>query len=177
MNNIIKKIVVPSAAYRAAFFSMAYDYRDGGELRYYREIIKENFEFGDYLTRLRRHSLGVGLDKGLIRYATYWLVDEKKDVIYGVSRLRHTLSEVSLKEGGHIGYDVPPSRRNDGNATELLRQTLVKAGSMGIKRVLMTCDSDNIASARVIEKNGGVLENRVISDYTRKFVCRYWINT
>ena len=156
---------------------MAYDYRESGDRRYYKEIMADGFDFEGYVTRLHRNSLGICLDEGLVPFTTYWLMCEGKDTIYGVSRLRHRLNKVSQKEGGHIGYDVPPSLRGAGNATELLRQTLQKARAIGLNRVLLTCDADNRASARVIEKNGGVLENQVISDYTRKIVNRYWINS
>jgi len=171
----MKYIVSPSAGLRGPFYKMAYDYRDCGDRRYYKDVIGDGFDFGEYVSRLHDAALGVGLKKGLVPYDTYWLMDEKEDTIYGVSRLRHMLNPVSHKEGGHIGYDVPPSLRNAGNATELLRQTIIKARSKGIYRVLLTCDADNAASARVIEKNGGALENQVISSFTNKLVNRYWI--
>ena len=172
----MKHIILPSAAYRTAFYKMAYDYRETFDQRYYKEIIKDGFDFEDYVILLHRNSQGIHLEEGLVPFTTYWLIDDRKDTIYGVSRLRHKLNDVSRKEGGHIGYDVPPSLRGCGNATELLRQTIAKAKAKGIMRVLMTCDSDNSASARVIEKNGGVLESQTVSDYTRKVVNRYWIN-
>ena len=172
----MKQIVLPSAALRTAFYKMALDYRESGDRRYYRDVVADGFDFEAYVTLLHRHALGISLEEGLVPYTTYWLMDEGKGTIFGVSRLRHKLNKVSQKEGGHIGYDVPPSWRGEGNATELLRQTLLKARAMGLFRVLLTCDEENRASARVIEKNGGVLENRIVSDYTKKIVCRYWIN-
>ncbi|MDR3120658.1 MAG: GNAT family N-acetyltransferase [Clostridiales bacterium] len=193
----MKRIVPPSAALRTAFYKMAYEYKDADDRRYYKEIVKDGFDYEDYVTRLHRYSLGIDLEEGLVPYTTFWMIDDSDGcgaggmglvrgrfgaggasgmTIYGVSRLRHSLNEQSRKEGGHIGYDVPPSLRNAGNATELLRQTLAKAKAIGIMRVLMTCDAENAASARVIEKNGGTLENQVISDYTKKIVNRYWIN-
>jgi len=57
----------------------------------------------------------------------------------------------------------------------LLKLMLGRAGEFGLDRVLVTCDSDNIGSARIIEKNGGVLENDVVSDNSGKLVSRYWI--
>jgi predicted acetyltransferase len=171
----MKRIVLPSASYRSAFYKMAHEYRDFEDGRYYREIIKPGFEFDGYVTELHRHSKGIGLARGLLPYYTHWLVDSG-DVIYGVSRLRLTLNANSKKEGGHVSYDVPPSSRNAGNATELLRQTLIKAKAMGLARALVTCDEINAASARVIVKNGGALENKVISEITGRIVNRYWID-
>jgi predicted acetyltransferase len=57
----------------------------------------------------------------------------------------------------------------------MLRLTLEKAKDMGIRRVLVTCDDDNPASARVIEKNGGTLANVVKTEYAEFPVRRYWI--
>lgn len=170
-----KHIIPPNVSLRSAFYKMAYDYREDGDRRYYKNVVAAGFDFEEYVTKLHRNSLGIDLEKGLVPFTTYWLVDERKDTIYAVSRLRHTLSAVSKKEGGHIGYDVPPSLRGFGYATEALRQTLAKARAKGIVRALLTCDADNYASARVIEKNGGVLDDQIVSEYTKKVVSRYWI--
>ena len=90
----------------------------------------------------------------------------------GTINLRHSLDHPTLRdEGGHIGYAVRPSARRQGIATDALRQMVGLAGSMGISRVLVTCDLDNIASARTIEAGGGVYEG----DLNGK--RRYWIKT
>ena len=170
----MKKLVKPSIYYRMAFYKMAYDYGNTVDQRYHSDIMDEDFEYTQYIDSLRGYETGEGLPNGLVPYSTFWLIEDFT-TIYGVSRLRHILNEQAKKEGGHIGYDVPPSLRNLGNATLLLKLTLRKAEQMGIARILMTCDSDNAASVRVIEKCGGVLENIVISDYSRKLVNRYWI--
>ena len=79
--------------------------------------------------------------------------------------------------GGHIGYVVIPSRHGCGYATEILRQALEHCSDIGLERVLLTCDIDNIASQRVIEKNGGVLEGLVEAPELRVPKRRYWIET
>jgi predicted acetyltransferase len=58
---------------------------------------------------------------------------------------------------GHIGYGVVPSKRGRGYATDALRQMLEYARVEGLPFVDLTTDPDNLASQRVIEKNGGVL--------------------
>ncbi|MHB8934154.1 MAG: GNAT family N-acetyltransferase, partial [Bellilinea sp.] len=92
------------------------------------------------------------------------------------SRLRHRLTPLLEEEGGHIGYDIRPSERGKGYATLLLALTLEKARESGMAGVLVTCDEDNIASARVIEKNKGQLLNTVVSQTSGKQVRRYWID-
>ena len=77
--------------------------------------------------------------------------------------------------GGHIGYGVRPSERRKGYATLMLRLVLDKARAMGIERVLITCDKDNLASARVIQKNGGVLDSESYSEQAKRVTQRYWI--
>lgn len=42
----------------------------------------------------------------------------------------------------------------------MLREALVVARAIGIERVLLTCDVDNVPSRRVITANGGELEDQ-----------------
>jgi predicted acetyltransferase len=78
-----------------------------------------------------------------------------------------------FKFGGHIGYGVRPSYRRQGFATEILRQSLTYIHGLGVTEVLVTCDEDNLGSIKVIESQGGVLENEVEFEGTLK--RRYWI--
>ena len=76
--------------------------------------------------------------------------------------------------GGHIGYAVRPAFRRRGFATEILRQSLEITESLGIRRVLVTCNAVNVASARVIERCGGVLESIVPGEDGSMPKRRYW---
>jgi len=78
-----------------------------------------------------------------------------------------------LNFGGHIGYGVRPKFRRRGFATEILRQSLKYIHELGVTEVLVTCDEDNVGSSKVIESQGGILENRV--EYEGRFKRRYWI--
>jgi predicted acetyltransferase len=91
------------------------------------------------------------------------------DEVIGFLNLRHDLNDWLLEEGGHIGYSVRPERRRQGHATRALALGVRRAGELGIDRVLVTCDTDNAASARTIESGGGVFED------VRKDKSRYWI--
>jgi predicted acetyltransferase len=83
------------------------------------------------------------------------------------------LTENLRIEGGHIGYGIRPSARNQGCGTKILELALEKVREMGIKQVLVTCDKDNVHSARVIQKNGGKLDSEIEKD--NKIIQRYWI--
>ncbi|MFN3746102.1 MAG: GNAT family N-acetyltransferase [Hyphomicrobiaceae bacterium] len=56
---------------------------------------------------------------------------------------------------GHIGYAVVPWKRGRGHATKALRTMLAEAARIGLRRIEISTDPDNLASQRVIAKNGG----------------------
>jgi predicted acetyltransferase len=93
----------------------------------------------------------------------------------GASRLRHALTPALEDIGGHIGYDIRPTERRKGYGTRLLALMLHKAKALGLARVFLTCDTENVASAKIIEKNGGVLASQSVSPRAGVLVSRYWI--
>lgn len=107
--------------------------------------------------------------------STHWLVRDGTTFV-GFSRLRHRLAPALEHHGGHVGYAIRPSERGKGYGTRILALTLNKAREMGLDRVLVTCDTDNLASVRVIEANGGVLQNQSVSNRSGKMISRYWIS-
>jgi predicted acetyltransferase len=72
-------------------------------------------------------------------------------------------------------YSVRPSERRKGYATEMLRLGLMKLKDLGVSKVLLTCDKDNIGSAKVIQNNKAILENELLDEDTKKIIQRYWI--
>lgn len=98
-----------------------------------------------------------------------WMVE--RDTVVGRISLRHTLTPWLLEVGGHIGYAVRPSARRRGHATTALSLMLSVAAGRGIDPVLVTCDDDNVASRRVIEASGGILED------VRNDKMRFWLRT
>jgi predicted acetyltransferase len=107
--------------------------------------------------------------------ATFLLAFVGEDLV-GRTSIRHRLNDFLLAAGGHIGYAVLPRFRRQGVATEILTQSLVVARSYDVGRVLVTCDEDNDASARVITRCGGVLENIVDNPEGGPRKRRYWID-
>jgi predicted acetyltransferase len=106
---------------------------------------------------------------GFVPCTTYWWVDG--DDYLGRINLRHRLNERLREIGGHIGYDIRPSARRRGHATAMLAAALPRAAALGIDKALLTCDADNLASRKVIERNGGVLEDE------RDGKLRFWVPT
>ncbi|KUM33623.1 GNAT family N-acetyltransferase [Arthrobacter sp. EPSL27] len=106
---------------------------------------------------------------GYVPCTYLWIVDG--DTFLGSLAIRHELTDFLLNEGGHIGYSVRPSARRRGHASTALADALPLARELGISRVLITCDEDNLGSRATIEKNGGVYED------SRNGKRRYWANT
>ena len=128
--------------------------------------------FADWTSRLRRSSdLSIPPPPGWVHCTYSWVVED--DSYLGTVALRHELTDFLLGSGGHVGYSIRPGARRRGLATWALARTLEYARDLGLTRVLVTCDPDNTASARTIERNGGQLEDtRDTSDGRKR---RYWI--
>ena len=113
--------------------------------------------------------------EGLVANSVFFLLDDERGRLLGAADIRHELNDVLLAHGGHIGDGIRPSERGRGLGTRLVALALDECRRLGITRVLMTCDDTNVASARTIEKNGGVLENKVPSE-DGGLERRYWID-
>lgn len=111
---------------------------------------------------------------GLVPDSVFFLLDIERNILLGAVNIRHYLNDYLLKYGGHIGDGIRPSERRKGYATEMIRLSLMECKKMGIDKVLLTCDKSNIASAKSIIKNGGILENEIADD-NGMILQRYWI--
>ncbi len=127
-----------------------------------------------------RHSVQRWLDRktrpraGLVPESILWLIDD--DEFIGRLSIRHHLNERLLQFGGHIGYEIRPTKRLMGYGKTILRLGLVEAKTLSISRALVTCDDTNIGSAKIIEANGGVLENIILLAGRGVPTRRYWID-
>lgn len=125
--------------------------------------------FETFVAVLRARASGEHLLAGFVPCTTLWWVDG--DTYLGRIAIRHGLTPRLLEVGGHIGYDVRPTARRRGHATAMLRAALPVARSIGIESALVTCDTTNVASRRVIESCGGQLDDQ------RSGKLRFWVPT
>ena len=126
--------------------------------------------FASFVEQLRADALGDSpRPSGHVPSTTLWWTDGAEYL--GRLSIRHRLTERLLEIGGHIGYDVRPTARRHGHATAMLAAAIPVAHSLGINPALITCDTGNIGSRKVIEANGGVLEDE------RNGKLRFWTPT
>lgn len=126
-------------------------------------------DFETYLENLEIKDESIGL----VPDSTFFCLDVQRDIFVGAVNIRHYLNDALLLNGGHVGDGVLPSERRKGIATQMIRLALDECRKLGIHRVLMVCDKENVGSAKSIQKNGGVLENEVIVNGVAE--QRYWI--
>ena len=147
-------------------------------------LAAENFTFGlglqpgmawpDYLATLHQRRYDAEQPPGMVP-GTFLVADVAGEIV-GRASIRHVLNDFLFEQGGHIGYAVLPGHRRRGYATEILRQSLIIARSVGVGRALLICDEDNAGSRAVIEACDGKLERVTTIASLPAPICRYWID-
>ena len=128
----------------------------------------------DWLEELNKRSCEDTVPEGLVPSSTYLGIREKDNYIVGMIDIRHYLNEYLTQVGGNIGYSVRKTERNKGYAKQMLKLALEKCKELKIKKVLITCDEDNIASEKVILSANAKFEDiRNIDGENKK---RFWID-
>jgi len=168
------ELVEPTEALREAFVEYVEEFAAAGERSHARDRDDVRSNFAGFVRRLRDHARGVGLPVGFVPQTTYWLVRDGR--VLGAAGLRHRLTDALRDVGGHVGYVIRPSERGKGYATRMLAMVLDRARLLGLRHVLVTCDKGNVASARVIQKNGGRLDSESPSPTDGVVKQRYWID-
>lgn len=132
----------------------------------------DNFE--EWLKKAQNDLSEKTCGQGRVPATQYLTIRKTDNKLVGMVQVRHDLNEYLLNFGGHIGDSVRPSERNKGYATKQINLALQECKKLGLKKVLITCNKNNLASARTIIKNGGVLENELQKTEGEIFQ-RYWI--
>lgn len=125
----------------------------------------------DWIAKEKENHLGIHLKDGFVPATTYLYILD--DQVIGIINIRHCLNDFLKRCGGHIGYSVHPNYRRQGYATKMLKEALKKCQQWDITPVLVTCNKENIASQKTIEKCGGILEDECFNE--NRITLRYWI--
>lgn len=160
----------PSARYKDSFIEATYEYiQENLGISWNPNILEERFH--EYVQTL--------LDKetdpiaGYVPSTQYWLI-VNGDTYAGEIDVRHYLTDSLRRFGGHIGYKVRPTMRQRGYGKFMCQLAIQEARQLGITDILITCDDDNVGSQKIIESNGGILQDKI--DNGRGVLTRrYWI--
>jgi predicted acetyltransferase len=163
-------LVQPTLEMKEAFLAYEEEWRHNDEkmVPYSARLLGHEYE--EWLRNISDKEI---YHEGFVPSHTYFFMDEQHNII-GAINIRHYLNDYLLSYGGHIGYGIRPTQRKKGYAVQMLSMALPIAKELGIEKALLTCDKENIASAKTIQKNGGILENEVIEE--GKMIQRYWID-
>lgn len=130
-------------------------------------------DFHDFDYYLKNLDTKEEAKNGWVPDTTLFCLDKDRNIFVGAVNIRHYLNDALLKTGGHIGLGVRPSERRKGYATAMLALALDACRKLGLNKVLICCNKENIGSAKSIRRNGGVLENEVEEE--GHIEQRYWI--
>lgn len=163
------QLVEPTEAFRDSFLEGAAEFAGEGRLdSTYAAFLGYDLrrlrsDFASFVWDLRHMADSSQLQQTGYQDRVYWLVDG--DRYLGQTSVRPELGTPYLiTYGGHIGYSIRPSRRRSGYGRRILELALVQCERLGLARVLVTCDEDNVASRRIIEANGGLFESGLVMD-------------
>lgn len=165
-------LIEPDISLEAEFMGMLAEFEaSGGPVPFVMHFGRRRF--ADIVEAAVANAQGTEVTPNMEPSTTWWFSDQNRHLL-GVVNIRHRLNEYLENYGGHIGYGIRPSERGKGCATALLSLALRKAETLKLKRVLITCEKNNVASRKVIQKNGGVLEDERV--YMGITMLRYWID-
>lgn len=166
-------LVKPTTDLQIEYLQFYVEWKESGETMIPWVIGKDPTDFPAMVQALLDAEQGKNIPKTWVPDSTYWLITEDKKIV-GAVNIRHELTEHLLNAGGHIGYGIRPSERQKGYATKLLALSLEKTKALGITKVLVVCDEENIASKKTILHNGGQRDDDFI-EADGNVVRRYWI--
>ncbi|MFT6068445.1 MAG: putative acetyltransferase [Bacteriovoracaceae bacterium] len=163
----------PSSLYKEGFINALNEFQHEDLWTDLDRVFLEN-RFDDYIDELSKNSKGLGLPLGWVPSTEYWLVEGTHFI--GRLNIRHKLTKALERFGGHIGYEVRKSERSKGHGKNMLKLALPKVLELGIKRALVTCDSNNLASQAVIKSCSGVFQDEIQLEEREFPTQRYWID-
>lgn len=167
------KLVLPTAEYKEACLAYRKEFEQHNDVMHGTAGLGDAESFDVWLKDVENRQFEDKLIDDRVPATTYLAVTVDTHHLIGMVNIRHRLNDVLKTSGGHIGYSVRASKRQMGYATEMLGLALKKCQALHIPRALVTCDQDNIASAKTIKNNHGQLAQSFMHEGT--MIEHYWI--
>lgn len=166
---------IPTEADEAAVMDYRAEYLAAGSEPNGMANLAQAQNYAEFLAHFRAYAREEDCPPGFVPGTQYIAVRKSDGRIVGMLNFRHKLNEYLLNFGGHAGYSVRPSERGHGYAAQMVALLKPVARELGIPKLLITCDKENLASANTIRNAGGVLENEV-EEHGRR-TQRWWVPT
>lgn len=167
------KLVLPTPEYKEKLMNYKREFIENGDSMDGTAGLRNAETFQEWYSAFCDNLTEETVRDGLVPATTYMAISTNDGRLIGMIDIRHRLNDYLLNFGGHIGYSIRKSERQQGYATEMLALSLTECVKLNIKKVLITCDKNNVASAKTIINNDGKLENEIAEG--DGFTQRYWI--
>lgn len=167
------KLVLPTPEYKEKLMNYKKEFIENRDSMDGTAGLRNAETFGDWYSAFCDNLNEETVRDGLVPATTYMAVSTNDERLVGMIDIRHCLNDFLFNFGGHIGYSIRKSERQQGYATEMLSLALRECEKLTLRKVLITCDKDNVASAKTITNNGGILENEIAEG--SGITQRYWI--
>lgn len=164
-------LTAPDVQYHASYMRAVYEFLAEGRPPMW-HLNKLQHHFDEYVAMLLASANDPLPDR--VPETHLWLIDTEEYI--GRCSVRHHLNDSLLRYGGHIGYEIRPSKRRMGYGVRQCQLAIDVCHRMGIRDILITCDDDNVGSYKIIEACGGVLQDR-IDNGRHALTRRYWVRS
>lgn len=167
----VMELIIPSLRYIESYKSALAEFDAHGISGFWQKfgkVVDEN----STINKIKNLDVKAELASDMVPSTVYWLIDN--DTFIGHVSIRHELNAALQQRGGHIGYAIRPSMQKKGYGSRLLELAIPKVKALGIEKALVTCDKENIASRKIIERNKGVLLDEI--EVNKKAIMRFWIS-
>lgn len=171
---MVLKLILPCRKYKKSYYDMVDEAIKNNDIHEMGNAYKNGETFEEMLQRLKDRRNGINIVSREVPATIYWMIVDNK--VVGTIDLRHKLNKDYYERLGNVAYYVKKSSRNNGFATEALKQAIKIYQKHNIKKILITCFEDNIASINVIKKNNGKLECKFKDEMTNKTILKWWIS-
>lgn len=139
--------------------------------------IYDGYTFEEVLDRcLKMEDEEYAKSVGRCQGRTFLLIRENDNKIVGTINVRWNLNEVMLRFGGHIGYGIRPTERRKGYNKINLYLGMLEAKKVGLEKVMLDCDVNNLGSDKTLKAFGGKLERTEIHPSDGILTNVYWFN-
>lgn len=139
--------------------------------------IYDGYTFEEALDRcLKMEDEEYAKSVGRCQGRTFLLIRENDNEIVGTINVRWNLNEAMLRFGGHIGYGIRPTERRKGYNKINLYLGMLEAKKVGLEKVMLDCDVNNLGSDKTLKALGGKLERTEVDPSDGILTNVYWFN-